>query len=82
VHGIAVSGGSFPAEIWRLFMQPALEGAEATAFPEPTRWPTWQPFTRGEYALTYDPSAAPTDTTEEETTEPGKPEGPPPRGIG
>jgi len=83
VHGIAVSGGSFPAEIWRLFMQPALEGAEPSAFPEPTRWPTWQPFTRGEYALTYDPSAAPTtDTTEEETTEPEKPEGPPPRGIG
>jgi penicillin-binding protein 1A len=83
VHGIAVSGGSFPAEIWRLFMQPALEGAEPTAFPEPTRWPTWQPFTRGEYALTYDPSAAPTTvTTEEETTEPEKPDGPPPRGIG
>jgi penicillin-binding protein 1A len=24
VHGISVSGGSFPAEIWRLFMEPAL----------------------------------------------------------
>ncbi len=33
VHGIAVSGGSFPAEIWRLFMQPALEGTEATRVP-------------------------------------------------
>jgi penicillin-binding protein 1A len=82
VHGIAVSGGSFPAEIWRLFMQPALEGAELSAFPEPTHWPTWQPFTRGEYALTYDPSAAPATDTAEETTEPEKPEGPPPRGIG
>jgi penicillin-binding protein 1A len=81
VHGIAVSGGSFPAEIWRLFMQPALEGTEATAFPEPSRWPTWQPFTRGEYALTYDPSAVP-ETTEEETTEPEKPAERPPRGIG
>jgi penicillin-binding protein 1A len=82
VHGIAVSGGSFPAEIWRLFMQPALEGTEATAFPEPARWPTWQPFTRGEYALAYDPSAVPDATTQEETTEPEKPAGPPPRGVG
>ncbi|MGH3078393.1 MAG: transglycosylase domain-containing protein [Gaiellaceae bacterium] len=81
VHGISVSGGSFPAEIWRLFMQPALEGTEAASFPEPTRWPTWQPFTRGEYALTYDPSAVP-ETTEEETTEPVTPAEPPPTGIG
>ena len=33
VHGIAVSGGSFPAEIWRLFMEPALEGTEASPVP-------------------------------------------------
>ena len=72
VHGIAVSGGSFPAEIWRLFMERALEGKEPLSFPEPSRWPTWQPFTRGEYALTYDPNAAP-ETTEEETTEPNPP---------
>jgi penicillin-binding protein 1A len=72
VHGIAVSGGSFPAEIWRLFMERALEGKEPAAFPEPSRWPTWQPFTRGEYALTYDPNAAP-ETTEEETTDAPEP---------
>ncbi len=47
VHGIAVSGGSFPAEIWRLFMEPALEGTEPEAFPEPAVWPEWKPFTRG-----------------------------------
>ena len=73
VHGIAVSGGSFPAEIWRLFMERALEGTEPVAFPEPSRWPTWQPFARGKYALTYDPNAAPAttdeETTDEETTE-------------
>ncbi len=77
VHGIAVSGGSFPAEIWRLFMERALEGTELALFPEPSRWPTWQPFTRGEYALTYDPNATPAtteeETTEEETTEPEPP---------
>ncbi len=67
VHGIAVTGGSFPAEIWRLFMEPALEDTEPEAFPEPRFWPTWKPFTRGEYALSYDPSATP-ETTETETT--------------
>ncbi len=29
VHGIAVTGGSFPAEMWRLFMEPALEDVRA-----------------------------------------------------
>jgi penicillin-binding protein 1A len=69
VHGIAVTGGSFPAEIWRLFMQPALEGTEPVVFPEPSSWPQWTPFTRGEYALTYDPNAQETET-ETETEEP------------
>jgi penicillin-binding protein 1A len=74
VHGISVSGGSFPAEIWRLFMQPALEGKEATPFAEPAVWPEWEPFTKGEYALTYDPSASTETETETETT----PAAPPP----
>ncbi len=71
VHGIAVSGGSFPAEIWRLFMEPSLDAIEPSAFPEPSVWPTWEPFTRGQYALTYDPSYTPstTETQEAETTE-------------
>ena len=74
VHGIAVSGGSFPAEIWRLFMEPALQGKEASAFPEPAVWPEWKPFTRGEYALSYDPTAtAETTTTETEGAEPPSP---------
>ena len=33
VHGIAVTGGSFPAEMWRLFMEPALEGREPRVVP-------------------------------------------------
>ena len=69
VHGIAVSGGTFPAEIWRLFMEPALENAEPTDFAEPTVWPTWQPFTRGEYALTYDPTYTPPAEEEEDEDE-------------
>ena len=80
VHGIAVSGGSFPAEIWRLFMEPALDGVEPRSFPEPNFWPEWQPFTRGQYALTYDPSYTPeteeTETTE--TVEPDSTKNPPP----
>ncbi|MBA3432644.1 MAG: PBP1A family penicillin-binding protein [Actinobacteria bacterium] len=84
VHGIAVSGGSFPAEIWRLFMEPALENVEPTAFAEPAHWPEWKPFTRGQYALDYDPSYVPAEpeTEETETTEkPKVPLFPPGRGL-
>jgi penicillin-binding protein 1A len=72
VHGISVTGGSFPAEIWRLFMEPALEDVEPSDFPEPSKWPTWMPFTRGRYALTYDPgyaTPAPAEEDEEEAEE-------------
>lgn len=72
VHGIAVTGGSFPAEIWRLFMAPALDRREITPFPEPSSWPVWKPFTRGKYALAYDPRPA-TTTTETEPEEPEQP---------
>ena len=87
VHGIAVSGGSFPAEIWRLFMEPALEGTESAPFAEPAVWPEWKPFTRGQYALTYDPSASRSESTETETTTTETTEKPeqapvPPRVIG
>jgi len=67
VHGIAVVGGSFPAEIWRLFMEPALERIEPVPFPEPSAWPQWKPFARGKYALSYDPNAAASTTTETTT---------------
>ncbi|MGH3128091.1 MAG: transglycosylase domain-containing protein [Gaiellaceae bacterium] len=75
VHGIAVTGGSFPAEMWRLFMEPALEGREPESFPEPRVWPEWKAFTRGEYALSYDPSAVP-ETTDTETETSTTPVGP------
>jgi len=75
VHGIAVAGGTFPAEIWRLFMEPALDNTDPEQFPEPSSWPAWKPFTRGKYALAYDPSATPSTTTTGTTTEttPAKP---------
>jgi penicillin-binding protein 1A len=79
VHGISVTGGSFPAEIWRIFMDGALEGVPETEFAEPERWPTWKSFTRGKYALSYDPYASQDETeTETETTE-KKPPAPPTR---
>ncbi|HEX4747743.1 MAG TPA: PBP1A family penicillin-binding protein [Gaiellaceae bacterium] len=70
VHGIAVTGGSFPAEIWRLFMEPALDGTAAQLFPEPRVWPEWKPFARGEYALDYDPTPTETVDTDSSTSRP------------
>jgi 1A family penicillin-binding protein len=34
VHGITVYGGTFPAQIWRKFMEKALEGVTASDFPK------------------------------------------------
>ncbi len=36
VHGRKVTGGSFPAEIWRRFMEAALKGTSAVDFAEPS----------------------------------------------
>ena len=47
VHGISVSGGSFPAQIWRLFMSSAIGQLEPLEFPEPTDYPEWVSFERG-----------------------------------
>jgi penicillin-binding protein 1A len=80
VHGIAVTGGSFPAEIWRRFMEPALENVEPTPFAEPAQWPEWKPFTRGRYALDYDPSYSPPSdySDDEDEDEPELEDAPPP----
>lgn len=71
VHGISVSGGSFPAEIWRRFMEPALAGHSARDFPEPREPVTFQSWHRGPSALSYDPyytAPAATETTTGETS--------------
>ena len=47
VHGISVSGGSFPAQIWRRFMDPALAGLPAREFPEPAQPVVFQQWQRG-----------------------------------
>jgi penicillin-binding protein 1A len=40
VHGIRVTGGSFPAEIWASFMKKALAGIPASDFEQPA-WGDW-----------------------------------------
>ena len=70
VHGIAVSGGSFPAEIWRLLMERTIGPRPVREFPEPTVYPEYQPFQRGPLALGYDPyyvAPTATETTPAET---------------
>jgi penicillin-binding protein 1A len=79
VHGIAVSGGSFPAQIWRGFMEPALGSLAPQDWPEPKTLPTWKPFQRGKYALTYDPNYVPPPATPTIDTTP--PQSGPPAGA-
>jgi hypothetical protein len=63
-------------------MEPALEGTEPTPFPEPAVWPVWKPFTRGTYALAYDPLASSeSESTETDATTTESPAAPPPRGL-
>jgi penicillin-binding protein 1A len=69
VHGISVSGGSFPAEIWRRFMSPALEATPVVDFPEPSQPAVFSTWERGPNALSYDPYYVAPETTETETTE-------------
>mgnify|MGYP003694172391 CR=1 FL=1 len=56
VHGIAVSGPTFPATIWKTFMQRRSGGLHPVAFKVPSVLPTWHSFTRGQYAVgSYSP---------------------------
>jgi penicillin-binding protein 1A len=68
VHGIAVAGGSFPAEIWRLFMEKATRYSPAQDFPLPRTYPEWKYFQRGKYAIQYVAPPAPAPTTTSDTT--------------
>jgi penicillin-binding protein 1A len=66
VHGISVSGGSFPAEIWRRFMDPALAGQPARDFPEPHQLVSFHTWERGPTALSYDPYYTPPTAAEQD----------------
>ena len=91
VHGISVSGPTFPAQIWRSFMLAAVGRSAPVDFPQPSALPTWHSFTRGQYAVgsyTSPPSyysgstsaatTAPTKTTPKKTAPPPPPPPPPP----
>jgi penicillin-binding protein 1A len=51
VHGISVAGGTFPATIWNLFMQKAMENRPAQDFSVPLRFPTFRDW-HGEWQYT------------------------------
>jgi len=53
VHGISVSGGSFPAQIWRLFMSSAIGRLEPLSFSEPVDYPEWSSFERGTFGRSF-----------------------------
>jgi penicillin-binding protein 1A len=81
VHGISVAGGTFPAQIWRLFMQPALQNEPAREFAQPKNWPVWTDFDEGQYASSsgygdydsggsYTPPPSPTPPSPSPTPQP------------
>jgi penicillin-binding protein 1A len=68
VHGISVAGGTFPAQIWRLFMLEAIEKLPVRDFGVPDSLPTWISW-RGKYQWGGGYYVAPsTTTTTGETT--------------
>ncbi|HEY4413703.1 MAG TPA: hypothetical protein VGN06_11945, partial [Gaiellaceae bacterium] len=64
VHGIAVSGPTFPADIWHLFMEAADGSRPDIPFPAPKTTPSWIPWKgQFEYGLAYGTSTATTTVT-------------------
>ena len=53
------SGGSFPADIWRRYMQRALWSSPPLDWEEPSELPDWEYWERGDDVLSYDPYAVP-----------------------
>ena len=61
VHGIAVAGGTFPAEIWRQFMEEALRNEPTKNFLLPVTWPTYRDW-HGEWQYSGGSYTTPTTT--------------------
>jgi penicillin-binding protein 1A len=57
VHGIAVAGGTFPATIWKLFMDEAIGPTPVREFPTALSEPIWHPWTPGSYGGPPPPSS-------------------------
>jgi penicillin-binding protein 1A len=67
VHGIAVSGPTFPADIWHLYMEVADGKGPDVPFPQPTTTPTWLPW-HGQFEYGFAYGVTPATTTEAATT--------------
>ncbi len=57
VHAISVAGGTFPATIWRLFMETATGHMPELGWREPRDPVVWRPFTQGQYASSFSSSS-------------------------
>jgi penicillin-binding protein 1A len=77
VHGIRVAGGTFPADIWGLFMEGALERTPEADWTLPTDSADWTPFS-GQYAFVGPPPAPPPTATPAPPAPPPAPAAPPP----
>ncbi len=80
VHGISVAGGTFPAQIWRLFMSSAIGAQEPIEFEVPDDLPEWQTFEQGQYGRSFGYYDDDDDYsyTPPATTEPTETSAPPP----
>jgi membrane peptidoglycan carboxypeptidase len=86
VHGISVSGSTFPSMIWHDFMSAAIGERRAFDFPEPKNYPVWRDFEQGREGRSfgytrsygYDGSDGSDEDAEEEEAEPNPPPPPPP----
>jgi membrane peptidoglycan carboxypeptidase len=63
VHGIAVSGPTFPAQIWHTFMGTAIGNRPDVPFPPATTQPVWTSW-RGQYEYSGAYGTATTTTTD------------------
>jgi penicillin-binding protein 1A len=55
VHGIAVAGGTFPAEIWHRFMGQALRYSPPQQFAQAKTAPEWHTWEKGSYVIAQAP---------------------------
>jgi penicillin-binding protein 1A len=75
VHGMRVTGGSFPAIIWQKFMSRVIADYPAEAFPKPAVPATWDYTWKSKYAVepttTTESTESTTTTLDPSTTLPG-----------
>jgi penicillin-binding protein 1A len=81
VHGISVAGGTFPATIWKLFMESAMVTAPVLNWQYPVDPVEWKPFTQGQYGSSLGSSSSDSyyySPTTSESTTPARTAPPPP----